>query len=84
MFELLVTKGFSSELKKFENIDVERIKKKLILAAEQPQLFFERLTGHDLFKLRVGKYRIICQINFIQKKITAITVAHRKKVYRKI
>ncbi len=84
MFEIFVTKTFARELKKLEKTERERIKKKLQISAENPWLYYERLTGHELFKLRIGKYRIIGQINIQQKKITLLSVKHRKKAYKKL
>lgn len=84
MFEIYLTKTFAREFKKFEKKERERIKKKLLSSAKDPTHFFERLTSHNLFKLRIGKYRIIAQINFSKKKIILLSIGHRKKVYKKL
>ncbi|MEM0360086.1 MAG: type II toxin-antitoxin system RelE/ParE family toxin [Candidatus Diapherotrites archaeon] len=82
MFELLLTEAFAREFKKLEKTERERIKKKLNATTKTPFLFYERLTGHDLFKLRVGKYRLIAQINMREKKITLLSVKHRAPAYQ--
>jgi len=84
LFEILLTKTFADELKKLEGQTSERIKKKLESAKQDPLLYFEMLKGHELFKLRVGKYRIIAQVSIIKKQITLLSVGHRKKVYNKL
>ena len=83
MFELNLTKTFALELKKLEKTERERIKEKLLTASINPWNYFQRLTGHDLFRIRIGKYRVIAQINSTKKKITLLSV-HRKKVYREL
>ena len=59
----------------------ERIFKKIISSKENPIHFFERLSGRNEYKLRVGDYRVIAEIDSGQKKIQIILVGHRKNVY---
>ncbi|MBI5553789.1 MAG: type II toxin-antitoxin system RelE/ParE family toxin [Candidatus Diapherotrites archaeon] len=84
MFELLVTERFAKELKKLQSSERERIKEKSRVSQENPLLFFERLTGNELFKLRVGSFRVIALIHFGKKTITALSVGLRKNVYDKL
>ena len=82
MFELLITKNFDSELKKLENKERERVKKKLKKVREDPWQYFQRLTVHGFFRARIGKYIIIAQINSAEKQIMLLSVKHRKNVYK--
>lgn len=84
MFELCLTKSFASELKKLEKTERKRIKEKLLIASKKPLSYFQRLTRHKLFRIRIGKYRVIALINSAEKKITLLSVKHRKKVYREL
>ncbi len=84
MFETLLTETFAKEFKKLEKHFTERVKKKLLAIKQNPFLHFERLSGHELFKLRIGKYRIIAEINTAKKTITLLSIGHRKNVYDKI
>jgi len=61
--------------------EIERIKEKLRAAQENPMLYFERLSGLELYKLRVGKFRVIAVINFREKTISPISVKLRKNAY---
>ena len=79
-----MTETFAQELKKLEAQTKGRIKKKLEKTRQEPMLYFERLTGHDLFKLRVGKYRIIAQVSPMKKQILLLSIGHRKNVYGKL
>ena len=83
-YEIIVSEAFAKEMKKLEPQLRERIKKKLRIAAENPFAYFEKLQGSELFKLRVGKHRIIAQISVPKKQITALSVGHRKNVYDKL
>jgi len=84
LFELFLTKSFATELKKLEKKERERIKQKLSLSCKDPWMYFQRLTRHDLFRIRIGKYRVITQINTRENKITLLSVKHRKKVYKNL
>ncbi len=62
----------------------ERIFKKIISSKEAPLHFFERLSGRNEYKLRVGDYRVIADIDQSNQKIKIVFVGHRKNVYDKI
>ncbi len=62
----------------------ERIFKKIISSKENPLHFFERLAGRSEYKLRIGDYRVIANIDQAHKKVHITFVGHRKNVYEKI
>jgi len=62
----------------------ERIFNRLMSSKENPFHFFERLTGRHDFKMRVGDYRIIADIDQATKKIEITHVGHRKNIYENI
>ena len=62
----------------------KRIWNKIISAKGDPYHFFERLSGRTDYKLRVGDYRIVADINDNSKKIQITIIGHRKNVYQKI
>lgn len=49
----------------------------------EPHHFFERLVGRNDYKLRIGDYRVIADINDSSKRIEITLIGHRKKVYKK-
>ena len=61
-----------------------RIFNKITSTKENPLHFFERLEGRKEFKLRVGDYRVISEINTNSKIIQVVLIGHRKNVYNKI
>ncbi len=54
------------------------------MGAENPRKSGKELKGNKakLWRYRVGDYRIICDINDKEKKLSVLEVAHRKEVYR--
>jgi mRNA interferase RelE/StbE len=61
----------------------ERIFKKILSAKSDPFHFYERLVGRDDYKLKVGKYRIIADIDVNNRLISITLIGHRKNIYEK-
>ena len=70
-------------LGKLEKKFRKRIFEKIHSTKENPFHYFERLTARDEFKLRIGNYRVIADIDEKTKKILVLFVDHRKNVYKK-
>jgi mRNA interferase RelE/StbE len=51
----------------------------LLRIRNNPWKYSRRLTGTDFYRVRVGDYRIIIEI---EKKIYVLRIAHRKRIYR--
>lgn len=62
----------------------ERIFTKIISTKENPLHFFERLVGRTDYKLRIGDYRAIADIDSALGKITVTIIGHRKNIYQEI
>jgi len=74
------TRGALEELNKLESSIARRIVKKVDELSENPfSKDIKRLKGSDDFRLRVGDYRIIFDIN--ETKILILKVGHRKNIY---
>ena len=61
-----------------------RIYNKIISTKQDPFHFFERLKAMKDYKLRVGDYRVIADIDKSAGKITVTLIGHRRNVYKKI
>ena len=42
----------------------------------------EKPTGHDLFRVRQGKYRILYEVQDHDLTVTVFKIGHRRDVYR--
>lgn len=82
-FKIVYSEESLSQLKKMENKTVKRILSKLESTLENPNHFFERLSGREDYKLRIGDYRMITKLLHKEKAIYVISLGHRKNVYRK-
>jgi len=81
MYNLIFEKRALEDLNKLEPIIKERIWNKLQQCKENPFRFLEHLEEIQGFKLRVGDYRIIVNVNASTKTINILRVGHRKNVY---
>ena len=83
-YSLIFDENAINQLNKFPKELKERIFKKIQSTKENPHRFFEKLTGKSEYKLRVGDYRVIADINDKEIQILVLYLGHRRNVYKKI
>ncbi len=81
MYKLIFEKRALESLNKLEKFIKERIWNKLQLCKEDPFRFLEHLEEIRGFKLRVGDYRVIIDIDNQTKTLKILKVGHRRNVY---
>ncbi len=81
MHELRFDEKDISFLEKLPKQLRERIFSKIIASKEEPFRFFRSLEGKDFYKLRVGDYRVIADIN--KNAIEIVLIGHRKNIYKR-
>lgn len=62
----------------------KRIWVKIQSTKEYPHHFFEKLTGRNDYKLRIGDYRAIADIDDGIGRIEITLIGHRKNIYKNI
>ncbi len=78
-FKRSVTKDFRS----IPPEDVQRILSCIdALAAEPRPPGCQKLTGQERYRVRVGRYRVVYEIQDEVLLVIVVAVAHRKGVYR--
>lgn len=72
------------DLRKIDKQEVPRILAAIEALAEQPRpVSSKKLTGEELYRIRVGNYRVLYEIIDDRLVIMVIGVRHRKEIYRK-
>jgi len=84
MYNLVYDEKALQNLEKLEKKIRKRIFEKITSTKENPFHYFERLTGRSEFKLRIGDYRVIADIDEKEKRISILIVDHRKNIYKKL
>jgi mRNA interferase RelE/StbE len=72
----------ADEFRKLDKPVRDRIARKLQAVALSPARFLTRLTSVEAYKLRVGDYRAIVDVDWPEKLIYVLSVGHRSTVYR--
>lgn len=63
----------------------ERIAEKLQALTTEPRpAGSQKLTGVKAYRVRVGDYRIIYNVNDDERRVIVTRVRHRREVYRKL
>ncbi len=84
MYEVIFDEEAIDFLNKLPNDIKKRIFSKITSTKQDPFHYFEKLTKKTGYKLRVGDYRVIADINRNNKKIEVTVIGHRKNIYKKI
>ena len=82
IFDIYATKRFQKEFNKLEGEVRDRIRKKVAELQDNPYLGIP-LTAQfkGKYKLRVGDYRVIYEIDFQNSRIFLVAVGPRKTIY---
>ncbi len=67
---------------KLEHPIAERIRKKLRLLRGEPFRFLEHHEGADVFKLRIGDYRALIDLDTKKRIVYVRHLDHRKRIYK--
>jgi mRNA interferase RelE/StbE len=72
--------------KYFEKMDLQ-VQERITLKVEQVDRQLrtwrhERLQGRSEYKLRVGDWRVLYDLDLAQNRLLLLTVRHRREVYR--
>jgi len=84
MFEVIFDDNAIDFLTKLPEELCKRIYNKVISTKENSFRYFERLEGRIDYKLRVGDYRVVADINRNSKKIEVTLIGHRKNIYKNL
>ncbi len=82
MYAVIVEKFVVKQLQKISQPDYRKIRAALSNLASNPRpTGYLKLKGRDGYRIRIGDYRNIYEINDNQLLVLIITIAHRKDVY---
>ncbi len=83
-YSIFLTNTAKTQLAKIDMQTAKRIAKKLHEVSADPFLYVSRLVGQDLYKLRVGDYRVLMTIQQDKLIIMVVEISHRRNVYKLI
>ncbi len=81
-YEIIFSATALRELKKLERQDQKRIISALERLRIRPERYVSKHVGDPGYRLRVGQYQVIMDIDEGKLMILVIKVGHRKNVYK--
>jgi mRNA interferase RelE/StbE len=82
-YEIFFKESVWKELKDVSKKDLKRILSRVENLGRDPRpTGSEKLTGHELYRVRQGNYRILYSVQDNELTLWLIKVDHRKEVYR--
>ncbi|MFH0737450.1 MAG: type II toxin-antitoxin system RelE/ParE family toxin [Candidatus Micrarchaeota archaeon] len=81
MYSIVWSPKSLDQLASLEKDLAKRIVKRMEQISFTPYHFAEHLTDVQVWKIRIGDYRVILDIDEAKKEIHILKVGHRKNVY---
>lgn len=82
MFEIIWSESAAKELKKLDRSVAKQIFQKVSELRENPYRNVKKIVGSPYFRLRVGDYRVVIDIQNEVLRVLVLKVGHRKSIYR--
>ncbi|MDE1767032.1 MAG: type II toxin-antitoxin system RelE/ParE family toxin [Thaumarchaeota archaeon] len=79
-YSIRVTETAKKQLSKIDKQIARRIDGKLLEIASDPFLHVTRLAGLELYKMRVGDYRVLMSIQKDKMIVMVIEIGHERNV----
>jgi len=80
-YEILFSDKALKQLKNMERDVQERIIAAMERVRIKPEKYVTKLVGDPSYKLRVGDYRIIMDIDSKKLQVLVLKIGHRKNIY---
>jgi mRNA interferase RelE/StbE len=82
-YEVILPKTVQKELDRLPTDISDRVLDRLAALETNPRpADVKKLKGRSAWRIRIGDYRAIYEINDRSRQIIVVTVAHRRNVYR--
>ena len=82
-YQLLIKPSARKELEQLSDSILRRIDEAIVKLSNHPRpVGSKKLVGTPLYRIRIGTYRVVYEIDDNRKTVTIVTVGHRGDVYR--
>lgn len=83
-YHLEISRTAERQLRKLPSADRERVARAMLALGDEPfPVGSRKLTGYeDVFRIRVGVYRVLYSVEGRRLVIIILKIGHRKDVYR--
>ncbi len=83
-YDIEISETAEKQLKKLQRGDQRRVARAIVALADEPRPRGSRkLSGYnDVFRIRVGRYRVTYSVSGNRLIVIILKIGHRKDVYR--
>ena len=81
-YTVIISDDAQRELRRLDRSVSRRIVAAIEDLADDPLRKLKRLVNSPLYRLRVGDWRVIVEVDEREVRVIAIKVAHRRSIYR--
>jgi len=82
-YEVYLLRRAQKSLSKIGVHDYERLQEAILDLGEEPKpRGCRKLSGREGWRIRVGDYRVIYEIDEAEREVTVLDVGHRRDIYR--
>lgn len=83
-YQLAIKPTAAKELERLDDPLLRLIDAAILKLAENPRpQGHKKLTGMPLYRIRIGVYRVVYEVDDAKGLVTVVTIGHRREVYRK-
>lgn len=82
-WQVLWSEKSVKQLKKIDKKNARKIRDSVLEISDNPYQKVTRLTDSPFFRLRIGNYRVILDLQQNKVIVFVIQVDHRRKIYKK-
>jgi mRNA interferase RelE/StbE len=81
-FRIVWTEQAKDSLNRLEREDIIRIVHKVESSKSNPYLYAKKLAGKDIWRIRVGDFRVLLDLDSLKEVLYVLEVGHRKNIYK--
>lgn len=82
-YQVFIERYAVKQILKLDKNAIPLVKSAIAGLAENPRPFgYKKLKGEEAYRIRVGSYRIIYEIDDHKIIVTVVSVGHRKDIYK--
>jgi len=83
-YQILIKFSARRELEGLDNATLQRVDKTILSLSKNPHpRGSKKLTGIPLYRVRVGTYRILYEVNVSNEQVIIVNIGHRRDIYRR-
>lgn len=81
-YTVLILRRAQKELANLQKLDYERVRDAVMSLSDNPRpINCKKLVGREGWRIRIGNYRVIYEIDDAKQEIIVFYIGHRRNIY---